>query len=274
MKSNNFLRAAAYLLMMVVVSLSLLSGALGKYIAAATAGASARVAKFQVKVNSKEISETAGVVTKEVPVSLVNSYLLQPFTDGTYNMNANHSYGPANPATILYRDGSIIAPGTGGRIVVVFENLSEVTVRFSFDEAATHSKTVAESDVTIATTHPADTADPLCEIQFSRPSGSVIGGTPASGAGYWGDMNRMFSYSRTWYNVVLGPAGSGTSTHTMYIYWRWRFNNYGMTGASWNRDTQDTALGIAAAAAAYDEKDDEKRPAFNLVLVFKAVQVN
>lgn len=269
MKRNIFLRVALFLLIGVWASGSLLTGTWAKYTASATVSASARVAKFSVKVNSKEIADAADVMTINVPVSLVDTVLAQPDKLGSGVWDSAN--GGNHSTTMIDKvDGSIIAPGTGGRIKVVFENYSEVAVRFSFDTATCTATGTGTPQLMIATTNPSAatgaTSNPGCEIQFSRPTGTGGTNSLTPTLGQWGTLAYTLTYGGFYTTdaaLTLPPySGSGAvPSATRYFFWRWRFNDAN-NGADWNRDSDDTALGKQGTAE------------LKLTLVFKAEQVD
>jgi len=265
MKRNIFLRAALFLLIGAWASGSLLTGTGAKYVAAAVE-AGARVAKFSVAVNSKEIAKATGEMTIDVPVSLVDTVLLQPATlPGTDPGSSSHSgngfTGDHSATRISSVNGSLIAPGTGGRIKVEFKNNSEVSVRFSFVTADCSAVGTGSPALTVAAVQSVNNlSNPGCEIQFSRPtsSGSNSGITVTNGQ--WGVLSTTLN-NGGWYttaaDLVLAPGASVNR----YFFWRWRFDDAN-GGADWNRDSYDTALGQAGTAE------------LKLTLVFKAEQVD
>ena len=142
LKRNVFLRAAAYLLAAVIASMSLLPGALAKYIAAVVpAGASARVAKFSFQVGSVKSQTPAagpfddardtdrygnplvvedGETWNEIAVTAGASLEFEaPVFAFAYLGYNNAVMGPAGTitagqTTVLGRDSAIVAaPGTG-----------------------------------------------------------------------------------------------------------------------------------------------------------------
>jgi len=257
-KRNIFLRTALFLLIGVWASSSLLTGTWAKYVAAATVEASAKVAKFSVAVNSKEIAQAGGAMMIDVPVSLADPVLLQPNTAG--NDTAGNGFsGDHSAVTISSVNGSLIAPGTGGRIKVEFKNNSEVTVRFSFVTAdCTASGT---GGLTVATTQSVNNlSNPGCEIQFSRPTGSGSNAGITTTNGQWGVLATTLN-NADWYTTASDLTLAPGASVNRYFFWRWRFDDAN-GGANWNRDSFDTALGNAGTAE------------LKLTLVFKAEQVD
>ena len=260
-KRNVFLRTALFLLIGVWASSSLLTGTWAKYVATATVEAGARVAKFSVAVNNKEIAEAAGIMTINVPVSLADTVLLQPATLPGNDTAGNGFTGDHSAVTISSVNGSPIAPGTGGRIKVEFKNNSEVAVRFSFVTADCSAAGTGSPALTVAAVQSVNNlSNPGCEIQFSRPttSGSNSGITVTNGQ--WGVLSTTLN-NGDWYttaaDLVLAPGASVNR----YFFWRWRFDDAN-GGTDWNRDSYDTALGKAGTAE------------LKLTLVFNAEQVD
>jgi len=232
MKKNRVLRLAVLCLVLASASIGQFGFTQAKYVSSATVTASGSVAKFDVVVNDEHIAQAAGQVFQlTVPVSLVGpGGLKQPIDGIDYNAiwGANGSApGPNHgTTTISSTTGSIIAPGTGGTIVLNFENHSEVRVRFKLDSA------------TSAVTFTGGLS--TSEIQFSRVAGSAEGITPGTTAGLWGSLGNALDTSSV---LELPPHGTyavDTDLHRRSVCWRWQFNN--------SRDTQDTTLGEAGTA--------------------------
>jgi len=213
-KRNIFLRIGVLMLIATLATSGVFvgSGTYAKYIASAQYEATGRVAKFDVRINGTTFSK-ADIGT---PYAVTNA---TGFLGTLYQENCTTPHpGGASTATINAIDGSLIAPGTGGKMSFEFTNYSEVSVRFWLDTATA---------VTFANGL-ASTAD----IQFA--SGNSSGPT-----GSWGTLASALSDGDTGTNFVdLAPmTTTGSATTSKAVYWRWQFDC--------GRDAEDTALGVA-----------------------------
>jgi len=203
-KINIFIRIGLLLLIATLATSGVFigSGTYSKYIASANVSAEAKVAKFDVRVNGTDPSTNqivkAGGVAATITLTNVGA-LLQPPGMATHST-----------ATISTTNGSIIAPGTAGKMSFTVYNYSEVAIDVWFATAST-SPTI--------------------------PSNSGIVFCNASGVAY-----SNFAAALDAIGVInLGP-GSVTTTNTgaKDIYWQWPFNN--------DNDANDTTLGVAGTA--------------------------
>jgi len=236
MKRNIALRAAVLLFVLAFATTGIFGSTQAKYVASATGSASARVAKFSVKVNNEQIAVAAGQpfeLTGEL--SLVGESPMGTF-QGLRQPAANQWTG-AHPNTIKATDGSLIAPGTGGIIVLNFVNESEVAVRFQLDSI--QSTVTTTGGLTYQTTTGTSTGGSACEIQFKRVTGNA-GDISAPGSGdNWGSLAYALGSDQTT-ALDLAPMKTPAETDRRSVCWRWLFEN--------SRDTQDTTLGLAGTA--------------------------
>ena len=155
MKKNNFLRVAAVLLVFCLFSCAVSSLALAKFKAEAQVrtGLSARVASFRVLVNGVDIVTpflvdigTVGIGTATLTLPL---YTSESSADDTHDLyewdfsalenlfadDIRHVEKDINPGFYVgdylgEENTAVLAPGTGGKIQFLVENLSEVPIKY------------------------------------------------------------------------------------------------------------------------------------------------
>lgn len=114
MKGNKLVKLMAFVLLVTVLAIILVSGTYAKYTTSATGTDTAKVALWSIKINDKDIAKAE---TKELTVDLFSTITN---TDGTDEKNVSAI------------DGSLIAPGTMGSFnLVSIENASEVNATYS-----------------------------------------------------------------------------------------------------------------------------------------------
>jgi hypothetical protein len=269
MKKNIYMRIGVLLFIAVLATSGVFvgSGTYAKYIAAATVEATARVAKFEVQIRkalttgttptwtadnggyltfSQSSAAAMNLNTSWGTMNLGTVYDVTPVTpsatpDANGALTTNIKVDLATPETHIStynttNDGSIIAPGTGGRFCFQVKNNSEVSVRFSLDSI----DATAGVGVTYTGTPSVSTAN----IEFSTDNntwysandfGAML--TAAYNANKWIDLGP----GATWTFATDGTQGC--------IYWRWRFNRGNDATAIKAQDTADTALGVAAVTS-------------------------
>jgi hypothetical protein len=197
MKKNNILRTAFGLIIATMFSLNSFvnTGSYAKYVTTANGSATATIAKFDVKVNGTQIAATSVVTLTSTNWTAENSLK-------EYNLSDSEQV-----AHVKVLNGSIIAPGTAGKIVLQFTNPSDVGVRITF----TNTASVA-----------ADAG-----IEFRQGSN-----------GSWNtNINTVLA------QFDMEP--NTTSAVDKDVYWRWAFEKTG-SGEPAAQDAKDTALGIAS----------------------------
>lgn len=114
MKGNKLVKLMAFVLLVTVLAIILVSGTYAKYTTSATGTDTAKVALWSIKINDEDIAKAE---TKELTVDLFSTITN---TDGTDEKNVSKT------------DGSLIAPGTMGSFnLVSIENASEVNATYS-----------------------------------------------------------------------------------------------------------------------------------------------
>lgn len=112
MKKNKMMRVASALLVAVLLTTCAISGTFAKYVTQATGSDSARVAKWDIKLEG---------------AAMVNT-----FDFNLFNTVMDTSDGNAEN-DIKTNDGSIIAPGTKGSFAIDLKNDSEVNAKYAID---------------------------------------------------------------------------------------------------------------------------------------------
>ena len=183
MKKNLFLRVGALMLVATLASCGIFigTGTTAKYVASANVQASGQVAKFSVLINDGEIANATLTPTTVNAGDLSDSTIWQATDMG----------GTAHPAgtttgTITTNDGSLIAPGTGGKFAFKIENKSQVTVKVTISAATTANLL------------------PTAKIVFSDTASGTYGADLSSAIGV----------------ITLHPGAAAT---TKDIYWKWPF---------------------------------------------------
>ena len=119
MKDNIFLRAAAYLLVVVIVSLSLLSGTLAKYVASTGTDAGARVARFSFVAKQSNTAPSSGWQEVAVAAGTPAPFSVPLFDTAYYTPvlsaagGGAYFNGPASRSVTVNSSDLVVAPGTG-----------------------------------------------------------------------------------------------------------------------------------------------------------------
>jgi len=274
------------------------SGTYAKYVASAQVQASARVAKFDVSIKVggfkasdpnwpaaystwQQITQSDPTTPKALPEIL---YFTQDLYELTAKVNgdlqqAGGSYGTkaapgttpepenklndgivanANRVDVLPKDGSIIAPGTGGMFTLDFKNDSEVRVRIWLDSI--NAAVVYTNYAAGASPLPLNPSIETALLQFSVDNANwntniktILTGNATTQP--YIELAPNEEYSWTLGTTAVGSDATAKANHwkASTIYWRWRFETAtpDASGIAPN-DAADTALGVAAAAYASD----------------------
>ena len=241
MKKNYFLRASVLLLALCTLTAGVFvsTGTMAKYIASGEGSASARVAKFSVKIGDaadtigEEIAATAGSVTTLGADS--SATLFSAIFKDTYGTTVISGKTPKD---------KVVAPGTdaGGSNIIKIWNASEVSVKVKVEITGT----TAIGGATGATMVP---------LQFSIDGGATWQGT--------GSASNAATFPIVLQNDITLPPNQtqGTATMNLSLQWRWVFDvttpaggdtvysanrGSGLTNGFTALDIFDTALGIRA----------------------------
>ena len=122
MKKNTVMRIASFLLVAVLLSTCAISGTYAKYTSQITTSDSARVAKWDFKVNG--VTANSNTFEFDLFKTILDT------KDG------------AAEGDIAPNDGTIIAPGTKGDFSIKLKNDSEVTAEYKIDYTVTNSNNV------------------------------------------------------------------------------------------------------------------------------------
>jgi len=241
-RSNIFLRIGVLLLIGVMATSGIFvgSGTFAKYVADAGVSAMGHVARFDVRVErtiwnpllNDGVGGNAFVLSGNIadPYTILGESRLGTVTQ-EHNFEIPHNVY-ADAVTLLTDDGSLIAPGTGGKILFNVHNFSEVAVDVSFSEDSSNLVTIPNGS----------------GIQFSYDS---INWTNFSGA--------LTALNNAAGGVFRLPPMTGANApniseefndgYEIGLYWRWEFQR-GTTDAEQNEfNSADTALGVTAARA-------------------------
>ena len=256
-RTNIFLRIGVMLIIATLATSGIFigSGTSARYVAEAELAAQARVARFAVYAgvtgnpafaNGGRFSQTGAAIVHLTPAgSPLNSITGGAAGSLWDTLGAAPGGGPAE-TDITVNDGTIIAPGTWGRIPLWFRNDSEVTVRFRLD-----------------TVDSTATGIPTANIQFSH-----------NGTAWVDTLAAALTAANASPTLELPPVATlgGTGTPVgMNVYWRWRFMATGTPAQIQAQDVADTNLGVAAAEAG---ADFNARPGLTLTLNIRAEQVD
>lgn len=119
MKKNVMMRVASALLVAVLMTTCAISGTFAKYTSTATGSDTARVAKWDVKLNDTTANS--------------NTFTFDLFKTINDTIDGN------TETDITPNDGTIIAPGTQGSFDIVIKNASEVTAKYVIDYTVTNT---------------------------------------------------------------------------------------------------------------------------------------
>ena len=190
---------------------------------------------------------------------------------------------PTLPRYVRPADGTVIAPGTGGRIDLRFANYSEVAVDFFLDSTSVAAALAPNINVphSPGTTNIDAGALQTGAIQFSRTGQN--GGDP--NATNWGLLGGATGILATQAPVTttavtnflvteggvtrlrLPPNTTASADTTIPLFWRWNFH---INDA---QDARDTSLGVASAVAMAANQPNN-RPGLQLTLQIRAEQVD
>ena len=160
MKKNKMMRIASVLLVAVLLSTSVISGTFAKYTSTATGTDSAKVAKWDFKVNGSTVNS--------------NTFTFDLFktindTDGSAETDINPS------------DGTIIAPGTQGSFEITLKNDSEVTAQYTIDYTVTNDNNIPVKFSLDGSTW----KDSIDALDVTTPVKVAIGATATPVTVYW-----------------------------------------------------------------------------------------
>ena len=197
MKKNVMMRVASILLVAVLLTTCAISGTFAKYVATTTGTDSARVAKWDMKING-------------------TSFNTATFTFDLFN-TIKDSDLTTNESDIVPADGQIIAPGTSGNFDLVITNASEVTAKFWFAFTSVETanipieyQIVPEGDVLDPAGWTEDVTD-LDKAYASAQTIAVAGQTTFKV--YW----RWVFDGDDGYDTSLGVNGNATVTVTVVL---------------------------------------------------------
>ena len=162
MKKNNMMRIASVLLVAVLLSTCVISGTFAKYTSSATGEDTARVAKWDFKINGATANSS-------------NTFEFDLFK------TINDTKDGATEADINPADGTIIAPGTKGSFDIVLKNDSEVTAEYTIDYTVTNTANIPVKFSLNGT----DWKDSIDDLDVKTAKTVAIGATEETITVYW-----------------------------------------------------------------------------------------
>ena len=223
MKSKTF-RISLVVILLALITMSVISGTLAKYVETVRGNDSARVAKFAYKAKIGESEFTDGTT-----INLFNT------------VNDTEVYGTQNN---INNGTKLVAPGTYGSFSVVAENTSEVKVGVSFSVSETNSNSIPivyYIDNNGTKTYYSDVVT-TNSVAVGTDLASVLGVSASSTVAIAGDLDALANAIATELNATDGTEANKT-TSTATIGWFWAFGD----GTN-NADSADTTLGKAGTA--------------------------
>ena len=227
MKRSKVLSIALVVLLAAVVTMTIISGTLAKYVETVFGTDTARVAKF-------EYTATAGgqaLTSERATINLFNT------------VNDTEVYGASQN---LNGSTKLIAPGTCGHFDVVVTNKSEVAIAVSYEITETNAGSVPIvyyiKDGSTTKYYSAKVSD--TSVAVGSDIASELG--LANGAAQVtinGDLAAMATAINGQLAATDGTAANAT-TKTTTVGWFWAFGD-----AEHNVNTADTTLGKAATPA-------------------------
>lgn len=122
-KRSIMIRVMAVLSVVMMFTICFVGGTFARYTSSGSGSDSARVAKWDIRVNGSEIA-TSDTFTFELFQTITDSDLTSAETD------------------IAPADGSIIAPGTSGKFSIAIQNLSQVNATYAIDYTVTNTDNI------------------------------------------------------------------------------------------------------------------------------------
>ena len=121
---NRLVKFTAFVLLLTIIAVSLVSGTFAKYTSKANGSDTATVAKW-----SFNVTDSAGTTT-DVAGTEVKTFTFDIFSTLT------------NETNVAKTDGTLIAPGTTGSFKFDVENASQVTAKYKVDYTIVNEKNV------------------------------------------------------------------------------------------------------------------------------------
>ena len=223
MKNKTF-RISLVVVLLAVVTISVISGTLAKYVETVTGTDTARVAKFSYKAKIGETEFTDGAT-----INLFNT------------VNDTEVYGAQNN---INGGTKLIAPGTHGSFSVVVENTSEVKVGVSFTVTETNNSNIPivyYIDNSGTKTYYSDVVT-TNSVAVGADLASTLGVSASATVAIAGGLDDLANTMAVELAATDGTEANKT-TSTATIGWFWAFGD----GAS-NNDSGDTTIGKAGTA--------------------------
>ena len=183
MKKNVMMRVASALLVAVLMTTCAISGTFAKYTSTQTSSDTARVAKWDIKLNGKSITE---------------AFEFDLFKTVKDSDNSDET-------DIKVNDGTIIAPGTQGSFEIVLKNDSEVTAEYVIDYTVTNANNIPVVFSLDGSTWKSN----INELDVTTPVTIAIGATAPTITVYW---MWAFNGGDDAADTTLGLGGTATIT--------------------------------------------------------------
>ena len=123
MKKQRFFMLGIITVLVAVLSLTFVSSTFAKYTSTVNGSDSARVAKWQFKFNTSDITlDSVEDADQEITFNLFNTL--------------------TSESSVSQTDGTIIAPGTSGSFTFNISNLSEVTAQYALDYSVVNTANI------------------------------------------------------------------------------------------------------------------------------------
>ncbi len=188
MKTNKMMRIAGFLLVAVMLSTCVISGTFAKYTSTTAGTDTARVAKWQFKIDTDDTVVTSKTFTFDLFNTVADT------ADASETNDANVADATDSKA--------IIAPGTQGSFEIKLENLSEVSARYGIAFTGDLKNVPVELQITQGN----------AEVTDNGWKNTIAGINVAIA-----DANKL-TYSD-------GTAGSGNDYVSYTVHWRWVFGD-------------------------------------------------
>lgn len=192
-RSSMMVRLVAVLAVTMMFTMCFVGGTFAKYTSSGTGTDSAKVAKWDIRVNGANIT-----VSDNFTFDLFNT------VNDTTDNNAETDMAP--------NGGTIIAPGTTGKFTINLQNLSEVNAKYS------NEYTVTSNVISIPVQYSLDGYNWTTEISTLNRTNCTIGlGTEAEVTIYW-KWDFYTGDAADAYDTLLGTmAAAGETVPVIYV---------------------------------------------------------
>ena len=191
-RSSMMVRLVAVLAVTMMFTMCFVGGTFAKYTSSGTGTDSAKVAKWDIRVNGANIT-----VSDTFTFDLFNT------VNDTTDNNAETDMAP--------NGGTIIAPGTTGKFTIKLQNLSEVNAQYSTEY------TVTSNVSSIPVQYSLDGYNWTTEISTMNRTNCTIGlGTEGEVTVYW-KWDFSTDNAADAYDTLLGTMAAGETVPVIYV---------------------------------------------------------